>query len=99
MKPFIAKADLVDGVYYEGDCRNASVAVWDAENNVFWYNRYKFGGYFYEAINHPENDDGHDLFYPYGVTEPKELQKVDFESAKMFHENYLRAKVRWEGKE
>ena len=39
----IPKKDLVDGEYYLGDHRNATVAKWDAKINKFVYNRFKFG--------------------------------------------------------
>lgn len=61
----IRKSDLKDGVTYKGHCRNASEAVWHAEKNRFTYQRTKFGSTFPEDINHPEDDDRHDLFTPY----------------------------------
>ena len=61
---YIPKSELVNGSYYDGLCRNASLARWDAENNVFWHWRTKLGTKFTENIHHPEDDDGHDLFYP-----------------------------------
>jgi hypothetical protein len=60
----IAKADLVHGAYYYGSCRNASVARWNGETERFIYWRHKFGDRFAEEINHPEDDDGFDLFKP-----------------------------------
>jgi hypothetical protein len=58
----IPKSDLEIGAYYEGDCRNASVARWNGSH--FIYRRVKFGDAFFEEINHPEDDDGFDLFVP-----------------------------------
>lgn len=60
----IAKANLEDGVYYRGTCRNASVARWKADEEQFYYLRHKFGDTFIETIRHPEDDDGVDLFRP-----------------------------------
>lgn len=60
----IAKKDLVHGKIYIGDCRNASMARWNADLSFFVYIRYKFGTSFLETIKHPEDDDGHDLFWP-----------------------------------
>lgn len=72
----IAKKDLVDGAWYEGKCRHATLAQWDAKQirpadpfhketrGVFVYTREKFGEKFPEIINHPEDDDGFDLFWP-----------------------------------
>lgn len=60
----IAKKDLVDGAVYNGHCRNAREARWDAKRGVFVYRRRKFGSEFDEDINHPEDDDGFDFFVP-----------------------------------
>ena len=57
----IPKKDLVVGQYYIGRCRNARIARWDGK--VFWYIRVKFGDTFAEKINHPEDDNGYDLFF------------------------------------
>ena len=66
--------DLQEGKYYYGTCRNARVARWDGK--VFTYIRSKFGERFPEDINHPENDDGYDLFFPVGECEPTESEKI-----------------------
>lgn len=60
----IRKSDLKDGVTYLGNCRNAREAVWHADKDCFTYMRTKFGHTFPEDINHPEDDDGFDLFTP-----------------------------------
>jgi len=60
----LRKADLKDGWMYEGSCRNSSVASWNAERQRFYYIRTKFGQRFSEEINHPEDDNGFDLFIP-----------------------------------
>ena len=62
MIAMIAKKDLIVGKQYVGRCRNARVALWDGK--VFWYLRTKFGDVFAEKINHPEDDNGYDLFIP-----------------------------------
>lgn len=72
----ILKKDLQDGKYYYGRCRNASVAMWDATNGVFWYIRHKWGSSFKEDIYHPEDDDGFDLFIPTEEVEPTEEEKI-----------------------
>lgn len=62
---YIAKipvADLVHGAYYEGRCRNATVARWNANIGKFVHWRTKFGETFLEEINHPENDKQFDVF-------------------------------------
>ena len=61
----IRKEDLVDGAYYQGICRNASVAKWDAKGNCFWYMRTKWDYSFQEDINHMADDNGYDLFIPF----------------------------------
>lgn len=60
----IPKKDLVDGAYYKGSCRNAWIAMWDGRLNKFIHLRTKFGDTFSESINHPEDDDGYDVFVP-----------------------------------
>ncbi len=59
----IPKDQLVVGAKYEGDCRNAHVAVWK-ENGRFEYMRTKFGCTYPEKINHFQDDDGYDVFVP-----------------------------------
>ena len=59
----IPKDKLVVGTKYEGDCRNAHIAVWK-ENNKFEYMRTKFGYTYPEEINHFQDDDGYDVFVP-----------------------------------
>ena len=64
----VAKKDLVDGHTYQGYCRNATQAVWNAQKQVFVYTRTKFGSSFEETINHPEDDNGFDIFVPIVIT-------------------------------
>jgi hypothetical protein len=61
---YIPKSQLDHGAYYDGLCRNASLARWDEVSGTFWHWRTKFGQKFTESISHPEDDDGFDLFYP-----------------------------------
>ena len=60
----IRKKELINKAFYIGVCRNACIAKWDADKNVFWYLRTKFKNTFFESINHVANDDGYDLFIP-----------------------------------
>jgi hypothetical protein len=60
---------FVDGAYYHGICRNARVARYVAATNRFVYMRQKFGSVFPEGIGHAENDNGFDLFKPFGLLE------------------------------
>ncbi len=70
---------FVDGAYYHGICRNARVARYVASTNRFVYMREKFGSVFPEGIGHAENDNGFDLFRPYGVMEnpPFEIPRLE----------------------
>jgi hypothetical protein len=72
----LRKDQLVDQKYYAGDCRNASCARWDAKTERFTYMRYKFGQSFPEEINHPADDDSHDLFTPFEEIEPEAHQVI-----------------------
>ena len=58
----IPKDKLVTGKTYIGNCRNACKAKWNG--NRFEYERYKFGTYYTEEINHFQDDDGYDVFVP-----------------------------------
>ena len=67
----IQKAELKHLAWYRGICRNATIAQWNKTNNKFWYTRHKFGDTFTESINHPEDDNGFDLFYPFELLQDK----------------------------
>jgi hypothetical protein len=58
----IPKKDLIIGRRYLGSCRNTDCGMWNGF--CFKYDRYKFGVYHRDEINHFEDDDGHDLFVP-----------------------------------
>ena len=58
----IPKEWLEAGAEYIGTCRNADRAIWKGDH--FEYERYKFGSYFTDRINHFQDDDGYDLFVP-----------------------------------
>lgn len=60
----IKKSDLIDGKVYFGNCRNATIAKWDAGKQRFIYKRVKFNSSFDEEIPHPEDDEGFDIFVP-----------------------------------
>ena len=78
-RKYIPKADLQDGAYYNGHCRNASIARWFASENQFVYWRTKFGDRFTETINHPEDDNGFDLFYPERLVEDYEGDPIELD--------------------
>lgn len=61
----IPKKELIVGEEYSGYCRNSDKARWNGKE--FEYERYKFGSYYTDTINHFEDDDGFDLFIPIKV--------------------------------
>ena len=61
----IPKNTLVKDKEYIGNCRNSNKAVW--KGDYFEYQRYKFGNYYTDKINHYEDDDGYDVFVPVEV--------------------------------
>ena len=64
---YLMKRNLKHGSYYCGTCRNAQVARWNAEKEEFIYWRQEwYGDEYTETIKHPEDDNGMDLFYPFG---------------------------------
>lgn len=65
----VSKKDLKDGRDYNGICRHAKVAKWSEKDNCFYYIRKKFDKIFLDRINHPEDDDGFDLFIPVKLVE------------------------------
>lgn len=68
----IPKKDLEHGAYYEGHCRNAHIARWNAERQVFFYLRSKGGHNFREEIRHPADEQGMwDTFKPVKKADPR----------------------------
>jgi len=61
--PWLPRNNLVENAVYEGKCRNANQATW--KEGKFHYRRYKFGETFTEEIEHPEDDRGFDVFFPF----------------------------------
>jgi len=61
----ISKSELIDGSFYWGLCRNAPMARWDSQKQVFWYIRDKWHDTYAECINTIEDDNGYDLFLPF----------------------------------
>jgi hypothetical protein len=72
----LKKEQLEHGKYYLGYCRNAIIARWNQNTNLFYYVRTKFGDSYEEDIPHPEDCDGHDIFVPIREIEPSEGDKV-----------------------
>jgi hypothetical protein len=75
--PFLPKSALRHGAYYRGECRNASVARWNAERGQFYHWRNKWGLTFVETIKHPEDDEVYDVFLPF-EEEPNPEREIPF---------------------
>lgn len=75
----LRKNELEHGNYYKGHCRNASIARWNGINEEFIYIRQKFGDTFLETINHPEDDNGFDLFIPIRKCSTSEIEEIEYE--------------------
>lgn len=81
----LRKADLEDGRYFWGVCRNARVAKWVNEKNTFIHMRFKRRWYT-EAIAYPGDEEileispgrlvGHDIFVPWIRVEPLPFERV-----------------------
>lgn len=56
-RALLPKHDLVDGRYYKGRCRNATIARWNAKENCFYHWREKFGRIFIETIKYPTDEE------------------------------------------
>ena len=63
-RAILPKAALVDGTYYVGRCRNATVARWSTVHDSFFYWRVKFDQVFIEEIKHPVDENHFDVFRP-----------------------------------
>lgn len=70
----IPKRELVVGQEYEGVCRNSGKATWFGTK--FGYDRYKFGAWFKDTINHFEDDNGYDLFIPMKVINNEQKEET-----------------------
>lgn len=76
--PPLPKSAMIHGQYYRGNCRNATLARWNAELDRFVYRRRKFNDTFLEEIQHCEDDTGFDVFFPTIVEENPEIE-ISFE--------------------
>lgn len=74
--PKISKKDLVHGQYYVGRCRNASLARWDGNREVFVHWRTKFMDTFLEDIKCPEDDKLYDVFVVQRLAEQDEIIEI-----------------------
>lgn len=62
-KTHLPKKELHHGKYYKGQCRNARIARWNANEAKFYHWRTKFSFTFIETIKCPEDDEVFDVFY------------------------------------
>ena len=62
------------GAYYKGTCRNATEARWNADKELFYHWRYKFGSWFIETIHCPEDEERYDVFVTEAFTETPEKE-------------------------
>ena len=71
-RAILPKSELVDGSYYVGRCRNATIARWSAAHDSFFHWRIKFEQVFVEDIKHPADESYFDVFRVVRVlSEPK----------------------------
>jgi hypothetical protein len=71
-RALLQKSVLVDGTYYVGRCRNATIARWSATHDCFFHWRVKFDRVFVEEIKHPVDESYYDVFRPVReLTSPK----------------------------
>lgn len=99
---FLAKADLVDGEYYRGRCRNSDTARWcylDERFGVFLYVRHKFGETYIDEIFHPEDERQMDVFFPFEVIAPAEEKRVSDEYMERVKEGVRRYRREKQAKE
>jgi hypothetical protein len=75
--PVIPKADLKHGLYYKGRCRNADIARWNGETQMFYHWRHKFGAKFVEKIHCPEDEQHYDVFVAYALL-PEPPEEIPF---------------------
>lgn len=68
--PKIPKTELEDRAYYQGECRNATVARWNAKTQLFYHWRVKMQKRFVETIHAPEDEDKFDVFITERKVEP-----------------------------
>lgn len=84
-KGMLRKEQLRDGRCYWGICRNARVARWSAEHQLFFHQRKKFEHWYVESIPHPIDQKttelfgkvvGFDIFVPWVEVEPLDFERI-----------------------
>lgn len=69
---------MIHGQYYRGNCRNATLARWNAELDRFIYKRSHLKEVVLEEVQHCDDDTGFDVFYP-TIVEPDPEFEINFE--------------------
>jgi hypothetical protein len=82
-RPILPKTELVDGAYYIGRCRNATVARWSAPHDCFFHWRVKFDRIFVEEIKHPIDENYFDVFRVVRVL-PEPKFEIPLDAAHIF---------------
>ena len=82
-RPILPKTALVDGAYYVGRCRNATIARWSAERRCFFHWRKKFDRIFVEEIKHPLDEEHYDVFRVVRVLEAPKFE-IPFDNVAVF---------------
>ena len=78
----LPKTVLVDGAYYVGRCRNATIARWSRALNRFFHWRVKFDRIYVEKIKHPVDEECFDVFRVVrALTDPKFEIPFDVDAA------------------
>jgi hypothetical protein len=66
----ISKKELKENYYYNGKCRNSTVAMWMGDEFIFI--NFHFGKPYIETIQHiSDSVDGYDGFIPISIIEPE----------------------------
>jgi hypothetical protein len=79
----LKKHELEDGAYYEGICRNATEARWNAEHQEFVHWRTKFNMRFLESIRHFEDETRYDVFT---AVQKKDVPEFPFEWIEFYND-------------
>ncbi|QOI72486.1 hypothetical protein pEaSNUABM50_00487 [Erwinia phage pEa_SNUABM_50] len=95
MENYLPKSELIVGRTYSGSCRNSDTAVWTGTQ--FTYEREKFGSTYNDSVNHPEDDDNYDLFYPTELLKETYLPKYKLVIGAWYHGYGCSSQAMWIG--
>jgi hypothetical protein len=74
----LKKSELEHGSYYKGECRNATIARWNSEKQMFYHWRTKFNYTFIETIKHYEDEEHYDVFIALEKIENYSDKEINF---------------------